>query len=294
MASGRMRQMMHVLGTVIPFFRTIRRHVPSPFQGLAVALALLGGISYAGYNFAPVVRHGLLEWFGPRVIIGVLPGDDTPFGRRDLLYEISFNETLATRVTRGDHVKALVTDTPAPVIISPFRCERESFRDLYKLSVMMHNQGDRTAEGYQMSVTFSGVDEKSQDPNVRIVHVDTDGLNVPYVYQQYGPIARPSCLEPRPQEKTTMPPTTNLLTRQTYARLGLTRDFAMVAGALPAHVFQVADFVIKVPCDTHRFVTLFHVDCKDCQLAFRTKSLAQLVRVPDCAEALLLTHEAAW
>jgi len=263
----------------LPAARKLAALLPKRFRKPAIAgLVVLGVLAPIVWKFHAEAWHAFREFYGPDVVIGVLPGPGSisRAGTPHLLYEFTFARRMVVPLRTSEDVERLARG-PSPVLLRPFLCPgEETSGQLYKLSIVSHNMGDRTAEQYQLTLSFSGPDLRQRDPGVRIVHMATDDLRITYVYQQEPTIRRPSCItEPLKTAGASD------LSRQTYADLGLTRDMAIVSGTLPAHVFQTADLIVKIPCSTSVFVVLFHVQCSNCRWFYRTMSLGQAVQASD-------------
>lgn len=274
----------------IPFLRPVARAIAPRWRApIVIGLGLIVSAIWAGKTFAPSAHQLTSELYGPSIALGVLPGTGTAgqHGRKDLLHEFIFSTDMVSDLEDGDDVKQLWTHIhrqraprlarfacPGQAPASDDRHDPDGQESLYKLSVVIHNYGHRTAENYQLTMTFSGRDEANHDPNVRIHHVETDDLKVSYLYRHAPVTSLPPCLG-KPVETGGASP----LSRQTYANLGLTRDMSIIQGSLPAHSFQTADYVVEVPCGLEEFAVLFHVQCGNCRLFVKTMSYGQLVRI---------------
>jgi hypothetical protein len=122
----------------LPAARRLEALLPQRFRKPAIAgLVVLSVLAPIVWKFHAEAWHAFREFYGPDVVIGVLPGPG-----------------------------------PSPVLLRPFLCpEEKTSGQLYKLSIVSHNMGDRTAEQYQLTLSFSGPDLRQQDPGVRIVHM---------------------------------------------------------------------------------------------------------------------------
>lgn len=265
-----------------PWLAAIIKRVPPRLKFWANAAVGLVVIGFGVWEFGADVRHIVAEWYGPDVIVSVLPPtlNLNQYGSRDLLYEFRYDkDKMATQLRNSDAVRELAVDGTS-IAVAPYSCktgQQAAPSGLYKLSVVVQNIGDRTAEEYKLTITFSGTDLRQPDPGIRIAHVDTDALKVDYLYQQDPEITIPSCVREEIGLFEQQPEKPSALTRSTYEELGLTRDLVILKGTLEAHLFQIVNLLVRVPEPTKRFVILYHVECANCRLFVRTASYGQVV-----------------
>lgn len=274
------------IGRKVPGITTFLKRFP-PQQRAWIGGAIGLGIIVVGviWNFRGDFLHGVKEFYGPDVVVSVLPAnaDLDAFGERDLLYEFIFTkEKMSVPLRDSNAVEGLMT-TGVPISINRFTCKGKDqlpSSDLYALSVLVQNRGHQTANDYKLVITFSGQDKNHRDPGVRIAHAESDALKVDYLYQQEPDIPLPQCvtatIEQAGDAKTEKP---SALARMTYQELGLTRDLVIVKGTLEAHLFQIVDLLIKVPATTKKFAILYHVECNSCRFFYRTSSYGQVVQL---------------
>jgi hypothetical protein len=251
--------------------------------GVVLALFMAAG---AVARFSAEVTTIWWEFYGPDVVLGVLPAPPVShaYGANDLLNEYTFKHGIVREVQDERDLMDLF-DSPSRTTIEPFRCPGNGASrvepDLYKISTVSQNLGHRTAERYQMTVTFTSNDRRRLDPGVRILYVGGDDLRLSYLYQHDTTRKRPDCLPDMDKQWNVSP-----FSRQTYDHLGLTRDMAVMTGSLPAKVFQTIEIVAYVPCASRRFAALFQVQCPNCRFFYRLISLAQILELPDtCARS---------
>ena len=305
-----------LVSTKFPWLSPILKGLSARRRVWASVSAGLVAIAIGAWQFGGSILHVLSELSGPDVIISVLPpvAKLGEYGQKRLLYEFEFEKpAMAAFLSDDGSVRALwTTGKPIPVVrVACNEGGRSSPSDLYKLSVVVQNRGDRTANDYKMVITFSGEDLVHVDPGVRIAHVESDALKVDYVYQQEPEIPLPSCIMEekksvggKPSQNQQLneisatlgkikeilsppPEKPSALARMTYKELELTRDLVIVKGTLEAHLFQIVDLVIKVPDSSKKFAILYHVECGNCRFFYRTSSYGQIVQLQEGVPSLV-------
>lgn len=250
---------------------------------------------------APEIIHFFGEIYGPVVIFSAFPAtkDFSKYGERSYLYEMEledgslakpviarhgllytalhFYSSLQNDPNNHNSDSVWVKDKPGPIPIMRFKCKENP--DIYKLYIMIQNKGDRTAEKYKMTIRFSGRDKQHIDPGVRIVHVESDALEVGYLYQQHPQIQLPTCIKNQLKAKSSKEPAEKVseLARLGYQEMGLTRDVVILSGSLEAHLFQTINMLLKVP-STEEFLILYDVECANCQWFIKTNSFGQIIQ----------------
>lgn len=219
------------------------------------------------------------EYFAPNISMSIVPEKDfQKHGAASYRYEYLLDGAKGVQHINNDYdIKHLSNGVP----ISRFSCNNK-LSDLYRLTIIIQNTGGNTAKNFKLSTWFSSVeDNRPVDPYVRIIHADSDGLSVPYLYQHLSEREinelLPSCIRDGIESKKEFPKRKFDLIKSTYHDLGLTRDVAIFEGTLEAHLLQNVVFLIQIPHDISKFAVIMDLECPDCKFSFKTATYGQLV-----------------
>lgn len=276
-----------------------------PFLVAVAVVSLVLASVVAISPFESGLMHAFDQWYSGNIQIGVVDTLAGDLGKKSLLYEFVFQrDKLANAVSSDNDIQAILRRPPSVVLKQP-ECIAYLGKQpigIYPLVIVAQNSGDKTAKGYEVMISFSSADVRKPDPGVRIIGSSMDALNVQYVYQQISSESisallqscnsttiatyRRDRMEQEGQKaqqqggaEGTEPSAVPQLTRDTYRKLGLTRDAIFIGGTLEAHIFQAATILIAVPIDVKEFATIFSVECEDCAYFYKTLSYGQGVRV---------------
>jgi hypothetical protein len=239
-------------------------------------------------GFSDNAQHILREFNGPDVVLTIIPqGTSDTYGKPDLLNEYRFDKTRgATHVETEEDVRALFDSRPLSV--GKLSCHHEdnsqpTSHDYYELNIGIQNLGWQTAKDYSIAITFSG--QTKPDPGVRIALVESDGLDISYLYQQKSKtkIEVPSCIkedvsDEQNNKREQHQEIVSNLARKVYKQVGLTRDVVILRGNLEAQEFQTVNLLVKIPSHLKKFAVIYNVECANCQWFYRTESFAQIVQ----------------